>query len=398
MALLHYIKARKDEYSITLSAVHLEHGIRGESSLADANFVNEFCKRENIPLILKHVDCVLYAKENKLGIEESARAARYALFYEILASGKADYICTAHHADDNAETVLFNLFRGSALKGVGGIKENKGIIRPMLSVTKEQILNYVKENSILFVTDETNTDTKYTRNFIRQNILPEIKEIFPNCVKRIYSFSQTAREDDEYLYSLAEKECSVKYGAFIFADNLEKPLFTRACMLAFKYFGIEKDYTIENFNDVYSLKNLNNGSKISLPCSLIAIREYGHIAVYRPEKVAVKEIPFAVGEYQTKDKILKIVEGKADGLNIDGDKLPPNAVIRARKQGDKFQKFGSGSKKLKDFFIDKKIPLRERDKIPVIACDDEVYVVCGVEISEKVKLDRNSGKIYTIIY
>lgn len=399
MALLHYINARKNEFGITLFAVHLEHGIRGEKSVADANFVKNYCEKENIFLIIERANCIEYSTQNKMGIEEGARAVRYSIFNDILNSGKADFIFTAHHADDNAETVLFNLFRGSALKGAGGIANLRGkIARPMLSVDKEQILSYVRENDIPFVVDESNFDTKYTRNFIRHQLIPKAKEIFPNLCERIYTFSQSVREDDDFVYSLAQKECKLDCGAITFSDSLEKPIFTRACLIAFKYFGGVKDYVQENFNAVYSLQNLENGSKISLPYSLTAIREYGKIAIYREKECENKEIDFGEGEFEFCNGRLKIVKGKEKGLLIDGDKLPQGAVIRTRKSGDIFQKFGSGTKKLKDFLIDKKIPSRLRNFIPVVAKDNEIYAVCGVEISEKVKIDRNSGNIYSIIY
>lgn len=401
MALLHYLTSHAAELSLQILAAHLEHGIRGERSKRDADFVKRFCAQSGVPLIFKSENCVAYAKAHKKGLEEGAREVRYRFFSEILNSGEADYICTAHHADDNAETLLFNLFRGSALTGAGGIaQEQGGIIRPMLGVPKEEITAYLKENAVPYVEDETNADTRYTRNFLRIEILPSAKKIFPSCTERLYSFSRLAREDDAFLYELARKECEIKEEFFRFRADLPRPLFLRACVLGFRRFGGEKDYTQANCEDVFALRGAKNGACVHLPFSLVAAREYGKIVIYRPTAKETAEIPFSAGEFAFGGKILKICEGESGGNNVlrlDGRKLPENCVIRARREGDVFKKFGGGTKKLKDFLIDKKIPVRERDSLPVIAKGSEIYAVCGVEISDKVKLDRESGRIYSII-
>ena len=398
MALFDYLLRHAAEYSVDVCAAHLEHGIRGEQSKKDAAFVRAYCEKRRVFLYEKSVSGPLYAAEHKPGLEEGARALRYAFFAEVLKKG-VDLVCTAHHADDNAETVLFNLFRGSALKGAGGIAARQGkIVRPMLGVGKEEISAYLAENEIPFVEDETNADTRYTRNFLRANVLPAVKEIFPACCERVYSFSRLAREDDEYLYGLAERPCHREEGLFTFPHDLPRPLFLRACVLAFHYLGGEKDYTQQNCEDIYALRGARNGAAVHLPFSLVAAREYDQIAVYRPREKETAEYPFAAGEFSFGGKRLSIVRGELrGGLRFDGAKLPAGCVVRARREGDYFEKFGGGTKKLKDYFIDKKIPLRERNFIPLIARGNEVYAVCGVEISAKVKIDRDSGRIYTII-
>lgn len=402
MALMHYLAHNAQAYSFTVSAAHLEHGIRGERSLADAAFVRAFCEQENIPLFFRSENCCVYAAEHKMGLEEGARAVRYRFFDEILQSGAADLICTAHHADDNAETLLFNLFRGSALTGAGGIALRQGkIVRPMLGIQKEEIEAYLSENKIPYVTDETNADTRYTRNFIRAEILPAAKKIFPACTEKLYSFSRLAREDDTYLFELAEKACEYSGGAFTFPVLLERPLFLRACVLAFRRFGGEKDYSQQNCEDIFSLRGARNGARVSLPFALVASLEYGRIAIYRPRKRETIEIPFHTGVFTFAGGVLRIAEGKIEGegyLYLNGDRLPGGCVIRFRREGDSFQKFGGGTKKLKDYFIDKKIPARLRDCFPLIAKGNEIYAVCGVEISDRVKIKSESCLIYTIMF
>lgn len=433
MALLHWLCGAAGANGIKLSAVNVEHGIRGESSRADSAFVKSVSERLQIPLFSYCADVPSLAKEWGMGTEDAARRVRYRIFLRILQEDKADVIVTAHHAGDNAESVLFNLIRGSALAGACGIRDfipakelaerfmpeiaaetvlqGKGIARPFLGVSKEKILEYLRENGLSWREDETNSDTSYTRNFLRHEILGRIKERFENAEEALYRFSCAAREDDAYLYSLTD-EYYTEGEACTIDERTPKPLFYRCALRALKHFGVEKDYTQTNLDDIYALAQGRNGRKADLPQGICAVREYGKIAVFRAKPSGFgEEYVFSEGEFAFGDVLAKVLccgkteSGKADGgkaqgrykkLVIDGEKLPQNCVLRLRKEGDVFQKFGSGTKKLKEFLIDKKIPKRERDQLPVLASGKEVYAVFGVEISEKCKLDENSGQIYTL--
>ncbi len=428
VALLHFLCERSKTDGFFVCAVNIEHGIRGESSRADSEFVKSVCDRMRVPLFSYSADVPSLAKEWGMGTEDAARRVRYRLFLRILQEDKADVIVTAHHAGDNAESVLFNLFRGSALAGAGGIRDfipakelaerfmpeisaervldSKGIARPFLGVSKEKILEYLRENGLSWREDETNSDTAYTRNFLRHEILGRIKERFANAEEALYRFSCMAREDDAYLYSLTDEYytegevCTIDVSA-------PKPLFYRCALRALRHFGVEKDYTQANLDDMYALSQGRNGARADLPQGVCAVREYGKIAVFLAKEPCYGgEYIFSEGEFTFGDMLAKVQRGGKIGdgekkgryknLTIDAEKLPQNCVLRLRKEGDVFQKFGSGTKKLKEFLIDKKIPKRERDQLPVLAGGKEVYAVFGVEISEKCKLEENSGQIYTL--
>lgn len=428
MALLHWLCGAASANGIKLSAVNVEHGIRGESSRADSAFVKSVCDRMRVPLFSYSADVPSLAKEWGLGVEDAARRVRYCIFLRLLQEDKADVIATAHHAGDNAESVLFNLFRGSALAGAGGIRdfipakelaerfipelaaeaalENKGIVRPFLGVSKEKILEYLRERGLAWREDETNSDTAYTRNFLRHEILGRVKERFENAEEAICRFSCMAREDDMYLYSLTD-EYYTEGDVCTIDERAPKPLFYRCALRALKHFGVEKDYTQANLDDMYALVQGRNGARADLPQGISAAREYGKIAVYRAKRPCFdEEYIFSEGEFAFGDMLAKVqrggnigdgkTQGRYKNLVIDAEKLPQNCVLRLRKEGDVFQKFGSGTKKLKEFLIDKKIPKRERDQLPVLVSGKEVYAVFGVEISEKGKLDENSGQIYTL--
>lgn len=434
VALFHYFKKNAAKHGIVLTALNVEHGIRGAASVADTAFVKELCAREKVPLSCFSEDVPARAKKWGIGEEEAARRCRYAIFAAMLAEDRTDLIATAHHAGDNAESVLLNLFRGAALTGAGGIrtylpadelvsrylpeKKNvpplygKGIVRPFLCVGKAEIEEYLRENRLKWREDESNGNTKYSRNFIRKKVLPPVKEKFPRAEERLYDFSRAAREDDDFLYSLAQgilekgEECRI-------IEDAPAPLFYRACVLALQHFGVDRDYSRANLEDIDALRSGENGKTIELPSSLRAVRDYGKIVLYRYRSIEAQEYPFGAGEYDFGKYSVRIMHGgslgRGDGagyrtLVLDASALPVNCVLRLRKKGDVFEKFGGGTKKLKEFLIDKKIPRRERDLLPVIACGGEVFAVCGVEISEKVKIRFGIGanvadgkNIYTII-
>lgn len=434
VALLFYLKENAKNNGISLSAINVEHGIRGESSRADTAFVRSLCEREGIPLLVFEADIPALAKEQGTGEEEAARRFRYEIFLRLLREDRADIVATAHHAGDNAESVLFNLFRGSSLTGAGGIRgsvsaaelaarfspgtaaedarllKGKGIIRPLLSVSKAEILQYLQENGLQWREDETNADTAYTRNFLRREVLAPARGRFPALDRALYNFSRAAREDDEFLYSLTDGYYREGGGECAISESAPKPVFLRCCVRALRYFGVEQDYTLANMEDIYSLTRGENGGSADLPGGVRAVRDYGKITVYRPQNgkgAAGTEVPFGEGKFDFGKYGVQVLKGAyaaAGGLqtphrllDLDGAKLPENCVLRFRKEGDVFRKFGGGTKKLKDFLIDKKIPQRERGLLPVLACGSEIYAVCGVEISEKVRLDGDSENIFTVI-
>ncbi len=419
VALLYAALEAADKYDISVSAVNVEHGIRGEESLEDTRFVKTLCEKEDVPLYLYAADIPRIAQEKSIGLEEAARQYRYAAYEEVLNEKGEDFVATAHHAGDNAESVLFHLFRGSALRGVSGIRPvlskdgQKGIVRPFLSVTKEEILQYLRERGICWREDSSNADISYSRNFLRRNVLGAAKEQFPACEKRIYAFSCAAREDDEYLYKLASEKLLEQDGAVKIEADAPRPLFLRACLLALQKLGVDKDYTGVNFEAIRSLCGAQNGTGADVLQGVRAVKEYGKIALYRPEETGEALVyPFAEGEFAFGTTRVKIVRGEQEAedsgkvLYLDADRLPDDCVLRLRREGDRFKKFGGGRKKLKDFLIEKKIPRRERDNLPLIASGQEIYAVCGVEISDLAKVAAESdgqkkkflsGNVYSVL-
>ena len=406
MALLHYMNAHKEEYAIALSALNCDHKMR-KSSASDSAFVKNWCAKNGINLICFEADGLA------LKTEVEARDWRRSCYFKV-AKG-VDCIATAHHLNDNAETVLFNLARGSGLAGVTGITdtviENVNLIHPLISCTREEINAYIAENNVPFVDDETNFSDAYTRNYIRNNVLSALEKAVPDAAKAIYRFSRLAAEDEEFIRAEVERRGILSFdGDTAIIKNCEKPLFSRAVVAVIKGFFKKKDYTSTHVDALYNLQFAENGKKFEF-LGLTAYKEDGGISIKKSaENGQAEEVPFSsflcgklsiyAGQFLkiTEDNGEKTVYKDKKVLKFDIAAIPQTAVIRFMNSGDKFTKFGGGTKSLGDFFTDKKIPVRLRKAIPLIADGNEILAVCGVEISDKIKITditRKTGLIIT---
>ncbi len=403
MALLHYMLKLKEKFMFKVISINIEHGIRGEKSVFDTEFVKSYCEEKGIPLVCYSVDSISYAKEKKLSIEQSARALRYECFYKAIDNGVCDLVATAHHLSDNVETILFNLFRGTGLSGVCGIPENLNgkIIRPFLTVSKKEIDEYIKQNNIPFVTDETNLSDDYTRNSIRHKVVPEIVKLFPEAEKSIARFSEIAKVENEYLDMVAKNALTITESGVEIKLPCEKAILNRAVIHALKSLGLEKDWEKTYTDKVLTLLDKNNGVCIDLKKDVKAIKEYDKLVLFKEKQSINEMIPFSLGEFEFANKkisLLKVqkVESLSGGFYIDLNKIPNSAVIRSKRNGDVFTKFGGGTKKLSDYFTDKKIPLRLRNDIPILADGNDVLAIFGIAISEKIKVDEKTKSVIEI--
>jgi tRNA(Ile)-lysidine synthase len=399
-ALLHYLKSREKECGYKVSAAHCEHGIRGEESISDAKFVERICKEWDVPLYTFFEDCPARAKQKKMSLETAARDFRYESFAALISENKTDFIALAHHKNDEAETVLFRLSRGSSLSGVRGMSEMNGsFLRPFLSWSRLEIEEYAAKNGLSYCVDQTNFEMDATRNKLRLNVLPALEKAVEGAAENLVKFATRAAEDDELLYEYSRSLLSQEKDGFLVAFCEKKPLFTRACLLAMKALGIEKDYTAAHLDGVFALQHSERGSVLCLPQGVLAEKTQKGILFYRKTQEIFEEKPqekpfdkngFDGGRYEVKvflqEPVLEQFEYPV--LKVDEEKLPKNCVFRFRQEGDEIERFGGGRKSLKKFFNEKKTPVQERAYLPLIAEKDrgEVYVVCGIEISEKVKV------------
>ena len=308
---------------------------------------------------------------------------------------------------------------GISVCGVEGIRDCKvvlpvadnsgeqcslNLIRPFIACTREEINLYVKENKIPYVEDESNSDDAYTRNSIRLNVLPQLEKAVPGAVTSIYRFTRLASETEDYFDRLIEEHGIVSSNDLYtkIAIVEENAVFGRAVHKALRAVLGKKDYTYEHVKSLEALRYAEIGKKFEF-LHLVAYRENDGIIICKELENDGKEVSFKgfncgiFGGVRLKidENIPQTAFGKL--LKLDLNCVPDNAVIRFRKDGDKFTKFGGGTKSLGDYLTDKKVPVYLRDRLPVIAVENEILAICGVEISEKIKITEKTEKIRYII-
>ncbi|MGN1212492.1 MAG: tRNA lysidine(34) synthetase TilS [Christensenellales bacterium] len=409
ICLLHYLNSIREDLDIEIVAVNIDHQIR-PTSADDTAFVANFCRKNRIRCYKFKVNALEIAKEQKICLEEAARIARYKAFDGLVEKGYVDKIALGHHTQDQAETVLLNIFRGAGLSGASGMKTVQNhYVRPMLNTTKDEIYAYASINNLEHVEDETNGDNEYSRNFLRNEIMPKLRQYWKNIDNNLINFSKICKQDDEYI------ESQISFDDLVFEKNLARiPLYefaypesitNRILRKAFNHLDKLKDIEKKHLDLIKDLvASGQNGTKINLPNNMKASLEYDYLTLSVTEKKE-KPVPkdFKTGEtifeHFGKIKIKKtskFILGNENEWVIDAKKLPQTAKWRTRELGDVFAKFGSGEKKLKDYFIDIKVPNRIRSEIPVLADGKEIYCVLGYEISDKVKVDANTKMVYVI--
>ncbi|MCH5162780.1 MAG: tRNA lysidine(34) synthetase TilS [Clostridiales bacterium] len=376
-----------------ITAIHVHHGLR-ETADRDMEFCKTLCDRLGVKIVCVAADVKKIARDNGLGIEQAARNVRYGIFYDMIKSGEVDCILTAHHALDNAESVLMHLFRGAGLDGLRGMDSN-AIVRPFLDVYPDELDDYVKENGLDYVVDETNLDDDADRNFIRLNVLPLIEKRYAGAVRAINGFSKECGAAVDVLDNLLdEAHITRQGGATIIPDAaLSSPLAARYVRYALVDFTLT-DVTRAQIESVVALKDGRTGAVAELAHGVKAAREDNSVAIYIPRDKYDGEVELVIGTNYIDGLSVDVKRTKKSpksikGGVVDGDKLC-GATLRFRRDGDLFKPFGGGTKKLKQYLIDKKIPSRLRDRLPLVCRGNEVLLIVGVEISDGVRVDENT--------
>ena len=431
VCLLHMLSRNRELLDIKLLAVHIHHGIRGESADRDAAFVEEMCGREDIPFFLYQYNIPALAKEKGMSEEEAGRFARYEAFSKCLSENGVDScgkIAVAHNKDDLAETMLFNLFRGAGVKGLKGITAVRdNVIRPVLCLERREIEEYIRRNDLKYIIDETNLTEDYTRNKIRLNIMPQIKEAINNqVVAHMEATAANLSQIDDYMESQCEKEMTrivraKSEGLFIDEEGLKElhkamqSYLVKKCI--YQVAGKAKDISSVHINSVIDLFFMTVGKRVNLPYDIIAVKEYDGVYIStlkednsneRNETLVVNID--AAGEYTFTDgKIEASVVVEEDAYNesifnenkytkwIQCDIMKVNLQLRTRRQGDYIIVDEKGSKKkLKDFFIDIKIPREKRDDILLVANGSEIVWIIGYRLNYRYRVQDEQAKVYRL--
>ena len=412
-ALLHFLLQNREKYGYFLSAVHCEHGIRGEESLRDKAFAENLCKEWGVRLFLFSENCPARAEREKKSLETVAREFRLECFQSLIDNEQADFIATAHHKNDEAETVLFRLARGAALSGAKGILAKDGWkIRPFLTWSKGEIVEYAAKNALPYCEDATNFEPCATRNKLRLQVLPALENAVAGATENLARFAALASKDDEYLYTLSEKLLyKDKSGGYTVLFSKEEPLFSRACLTALKALGLARDYTSAHLESVFLLQNVERGARLDLPKRVRAEKTGKGIRFYIFEGTDEKILPLSMekpfsengfdgGRYEVSVEKAPSLENNTEWkvLRVDAEKIPDDATFRFRREGDVFKKFGGKSKSLKKFFNEEKLDVSIRGSLPLIAskAGNQVYAVCGVEIADCLKITEDTQRVLYI--
>lgn len=401
MALIHFLSTLAESMDFEVVGICVDHGIR-EESREEADFVVKKCREMGVRAYKFRIDAPRLAKEKGISIETAAREGRYNVFKSLFKKDVVDKIALAHHQSDQAETILMHIFRGSGVSGARGMDaiRDKRFIRPLLTTSKDEILEYINFHNLDYVNDASNNDSTYARNFLRNEIFPLITQKWPGAIKAIAAFGDAVREDDDYIKTQVyddaviyeDKEAKIPLSYFLYPS----PIISRMIIKALKAIGVKVDFERKHIDLIKELASTQeSGKRISLPFDVVAIKDYDYLTLAnRRKEIPMFKADFKCGEFDlpTGGKLVvrrvKDFIASENTLIFDYRKVPKTAEWRFRRDGDVFTKFGGGSKKLKSFLIDKKIPQRKRDIIPVLADGNEVYVIAGVEISDKVRVEN----------
>lgn len=412
MLLLWGIIDKQKQVGFEFEVIHVNHSLRGGESDKDSLFVENFCKKRKIAYKIVKVDVKKLKNDKKYTLEESARVARYDAFYEIMKKDKLNKLFLAHHKNDQAETILMHIFRGAGISGAVGIKNTDKIVRPLLNYTKSEIIKMASEHGIEFVQDSSNCDNEYSRNYIRNVILPQVESVYPGVINNIVAFGKKCDEVQNYILSqvdeslleFSKNEVVLKQSVF---EN-ENFIVREYIKKAIESLGVYSDIEAKHISSICELGQMEVNKEISLPHKITAKKTYKGVIVFKNtlktkeerEFEFVKNGEIVFGDFcKIKTQSIKsedVVYG--EGLFVDLGKISTNAIWRTRKLGDKFAKLGTGTKKLNDYFTNNKVEHALRDKLPILVSGDSVLVIAWDDVSEQVKIDGSTDEIVKITF
>jgi tRNA(Ile)-lysidine synthase len=419
-AMLYFYHRLRFVLNVTLLAVHVNHQLRGESSNLDEQAVRQQCHKLNIPLIVRTIDL-----PGERDLENRARMARFEIFSHILESYRFDKILLAHHKWDLAETVLLNLFRGAGLSGMAGIKPKQGnVLHPLLCFKPEELKDMLVQQNISWREDESNLETKFTRNRIRHELIPLLeKDYNPQLRDKLAEEANILNQADRYISERAlrryKKICldnSNQRIVLSLPDLLKAPDIEHFYILREAYrqvSGQQQDFFLANLREIQGILSAQGSKYVSLPHGTFAIKRYQELVfTASPEDVQTENseaLPIesersrAVHmDYRFRFKYLRVLP--QDHLDyqgfraiIDADKIKSGFMIRSRRPGDRFMPLGMQSfKKVKDFFIDEKVAKYDRDLIPIFDDGEKIFWICGHRIDERVRYTETTSRYLMI--
>ncbi|MDA8428357.1 MAG: tRNA lysidine(34) synthetase TilS [Geobacteraceae bacterium] len=409
---------------LRLVAAHLNHCLRGAESDLDEEFCRSLAERYQIPFESRRIDVKAMAGRSCLNLEDAGRRARVAFFDELRTAWQASAVALAHHADDQAETVLMRLLRGSGMPGLAGIsyRNERGYVRPLLNVTRVEIETYLTERGLVWREDGSNTDRSFLRNRIRHELLPLLEQYNPSvrsCLATTASLLSAENKllDDQAAQAAEQicpesprgRTCSVK---LLSAQPLALQRRVIRLLLSRLHGNLEQ-FNYQHIEAIVGLAaSARPNSQISLPHGVVAVKEYDALVFRTRETTRHHNFDLRIsgpGIYPLPCNAQLTVAmsqspadfdtTSADIAYFDLDRCPFPWHVRTFLPGDRIQPLGmTGRKKLKNLFIDSKIPLSQRSRIPLIFCGAELMWACGLRRSQHACLDSSSARIIRVVF
>ncbi len=410
----------KDRWKLSLALIHLNHQLRGRESDEDEDFIRQIGKNYGIDCYIERVNTTLVAESKKLSLQEAARNLRYNFFSKVRASSGFSKIAIGHNADDNAETMLINIFRGAGVHGLTGIpvsRADNGVIRPLLFASRLDIETYALENRIPYRVDSSNLKTDYLRNYIRLKLLPTIREnINPNISATLgrtgilfseleeFLAEEVRRQLPEIIIQKLEDEEIV-----IDLDKLHsKPAFLQEHFLnkIAKDF-IQAEISFTTVRAIHKTTKSETGTACSIKSDIVFYKDrnrgvFKHIRQPKPFRYEIQiNNSYDLDKYYFSSEFVdKAKFDKNPAIEfIDADLLSDKLILRNWREGDWFLPFGmKGKKKISDFFIDEKIPIFKKNSIPILESNGDIIWVCGLRLDDRFKITNSSKRILKLTF
>lgn len=411
MALLYILSSIQDKYNIKLMAAHVNHCLRGEESDRDEKFVLEYCINNNIAVKSKKINISETAQNTREGVEQCGRRIRYEFFDSLSDKG---VIATAHTLSDSLETMLFNLARGTTLKGLCGIPPVRdNIVRPLIECTRQEIEEFCKNNNIPYVDDSTNFDDIYTRNHIRLNIIPQLDRINPKFYDAILRCSNSLSEDEDYLSNLSKalvRDAKTEKG---FSADVLTDAHPAVRKRALSYIIRQKTGApLDNKNIEAVDLLLKREGTLQIHSGIVVEVKAGVLFFPFMQKIeppwcyelsakryTLFSKSFEIGIVNKKDlENIQIIHNNILDNCFDYDKIIGKVVIRSRMEGDRIRlKNRNCTKSIKKLFNERAIPIPQRNKVAIIADRSGVLWVEGIGVAQRCEIDEHTKKILVII-
>ena len=417
----------REKLGLDILAVHVNHGLRGATAKRDEEFTKKLCEQHAVPCLVYSENIEAVAKERKKSIEEAGRIVRRECFESVRKEYQGNKIALAHHQNDNAETLIMNLARGTGLRGMGGIRPKNGhIIRPLLCLNRREIEAYLQEKGVSFCEDETNQEDIYLRNRIRHHIIPALEEqVNSQAVRHMNDLMQQVQEVWEYMDDVVQgvfkecvdestNQCQIKEQQFCSLKIVLQKMIVYKALASIT--GSERDLSMLHVESVLDLFQKQSGKSKSLLKGIRAVRNYEGVLLEREEKGLVEEFPLqtlqipGITRVETRgleisckifeknvDFSMEDIPQKAYTKWIDYDIIKNTLTIRGRKSQDVIGiSRAGGTQKLKSYFVNEKIPAKIRANIPLIADGSQIVWVVGYRMSSKYQISDKTKRILQI--